>query len=292
MSESHRRRRIRRLIALASTCAALLSLTGSAHAAAIDPAKASLGDAVWFDDNHNGRQDADEDGVPNMAVILRDAAGRELARTTTNGTGAYSFDDLAAGTYAIEFDRTTLPDGYELTKRGARGTGRTNASDADPASGLTKPIVLVDGQHDGDWDAGTYLPETGAPTLAVTIAAGSATVKAGAAVTFAVTVQNTGTANARHVQVCEVLPDDATFERNPARARFVRGNACFALGTLEPGARKTVTVSVHVDATARLGRSANGAIATAQNAERAQGRASVQVTAGDPVEHRSAGVTG
>lgn len=292
MSESHRRGRVRRTSVAAASLVALLSLAGPAHAVAIDPAKASLGDAVWFDDNHNGRQDVDEDGVPNMTVILRDAAGQELARTTTNGTGAYSFDDLLAGTYAIEFDRTTLPDGYELTKRGARGTGRTNASDADPVSGLTRPIVLADGQHDGDWDAGIYLPETGAPTLAVTTTAGSATVKAGAAVTFTVTVRNTGTANARHVQVCDVLPDEMTFQRNPARARFVRGNACFALGTLEPGARKTVTVSIRVDATARLGPSANGAIATAQNAADAQGRRSVRITAGDPVEHRSAGVTG
>ena len=292
MSESHRRGRVRRSAIAAASLVALLSLAAPAHASPIDPAKASIGDTVWFDDNHNGRQDVDEDGVPDMTVILRDPAGAELARTTTNGTGAYGFDDLAAGSYVVEFERASLPGGYELTKKGARGTGRTNASDADPATGLTKPIALAEGQHDSDWDAGVFLPDPGAPKLAVTISTATRSVKAGEAVTFTVTVRNTGTAAAEHVQVCNELPAEMTFDHNPARARFVRGRACFALGTLEPGARRTVSVSTRIDATAQLGSSADAALATAANAAGARGRATVSVTAADPILHASTGVTG
>ena len=293
MAESHPRGRIRRSVIAIASLAALLSLAGPSHATAIDPAKASIGDTVWFDDNHNGRQDADEDGVPGMTVILRDPLGAELARTTTSGSGAYGFDDLAAGAYVVEFDRTTLPDGYELTKKGARGTGRTNASDADPASGLTKQIVLADGQHDYDWDAGIYLPEKVQPKLLATITAQSATVKAGTSVTFTITVRNTGTAAAAHVRVCDVLPAEMTFERTPARARFVHGNACFALGSLDPGISKTVSVATRIDATAPVGTSANAAIATADGIPGATARSRIRVTAADPVPHAgSTGVTG
>ena len=292
MSESQRRGMVRRSAIAAASLVAVLALTARAHPAPLDPSKASIGDLVWFDDNHDGRQDVDEDGVPGMSVILRDAAGAEVARTTTSNTGAYGFDDLAAGSYVVEFDRTSLPEGYVLTKKGAKGTGRTNASDADPATGLTKAIVLAEGQHDGDWDAGVYLPDPSAPTLSVTISSQARSVKAGEAARFTVTVHNTGTAAAEHVQVCDVLPAEMTFVRSPAHARLVRGNACFALGTLEPGARRTVTVSTRLDATATLGSSANLAIATASNAAAARGRASVRVIAGDPVLHASSGVTG
>ena len=48
-------------------------------------------------------QDAGENGVPNVSVILRDCAGNTVQTTTTNASGIYSFANLAAGCYVVRF---------------------------------------------------------------------------------------------------------------------------------------------------------------------------------------------
>ena len=67
------------------------------------PALGSIGDRVWNDTNGNGVQDAGENGVPNVSVILRDCAGNTVRTTTTNASGIYSFANLAAGCYVVRF---------------------------------------------------------------------------------------------------------------------------------------------------------------------------------------------
>ena len=67
------------------------------------PAFGSIGDRVWNDTNGNGVQDAGENGVPNVSVILRDCAGNTVRTTTTNASGIYSFANLAAGCYVVRF---------------------------------------------------------------------------------------------------------------------------------------------------------------------------------------------
>ena len=67
------------------------------------PAFGSIGDRVWNDTNGNGVQDAGENGVPNVSVILRDCAGNTVQTTTTNASGIYSFANLAAGCYVVRF---------------------------------------------------------------------------------------------------------------------------------------------------------------------------------------------
>ena len=76
---------------------------------------ATVGDRVWFDIDGDGVQDAGEGGVPNVTVNLTDCSGNVLATDVTDGNGNYLFDGLAAGTYCVVIDETTLPDNVAQT---------------------------------------------------------------------------------------------------------------------------------------------------------------------------------
>ena len=71
-------------------------------------APASIGDRVWDDVNANGSDDG-EPGIANVTVILTDADGAEVARTTTDANGNYRFTGLIPGTYTVSIE---APDGY------------------------------------------------------------------------------------------------------------------------------------------------------------------------------------
>jgi len=68
----------------------------------------SVGSTVFFDDNNNGIQDADELGLDSkgktVTLELVDAASDEvIATTTTTDDGSYLFDGLLPGDYYIQF---------------------------------------------------------------------------------------------------------------------------------------------------------------------------------------------
>ena len=70
---------------------------------------ATIGDRVWNDQDHNG-VDNGEPGVPGVTVILKDASGTEVARTTTDSDGRYRFEGVLPGTYTVSIE---VPSGYE-----------------------------------------------------------------------------------------------------------------------------------------------------------------------------------
>lgn len=70
---------------------------------------ATIGDRVWNDQDHNG-VDNGEPGVSGVTVILKDASGTEVARTTTDSDGRYRFEGLLPGTYTVSIE---VPSGYE-----------------------------------------------------------------------------------------------------------------------------------------------------------------------------------
>lgn len=118
----------------------------------------SIGDYVWVDTNHDGIQDADEQGLEGVTVLLKDCALNTLATTTTDAGGHYLFPNLAPGNYSVQF---VLPAGYVFSPAN-QGSDDTKDSDAnpDPASGVTDCITLICGQDSLDWDAGVYrLPQ-------------------------------------------------------------------------------------------------------------------------------------
>ena len=71
-------------------------------------APATIGDRVWDDANGNG-MDEGEPGVPHATVILTDATGVEVARTTTDANGNYQFTGLVPGAYTVSIE---VPAGY------------------------------------------------------------------------------------------------------------------------------------------------------------------------------------
>ncbi|WP_255427273.1 SdrD B-like domain-containing protein, partial [Candidatus Chloroploca sp. Khr17] len=115
--------------------------------------RATLGDRVWDDLDANGRQDADEPGLPAVTLTLTgvDGFGRTVSlTTTTDATGIYTFTNLVPGVYTVT---VTTPDGYVVTQPTiGEATGN---SDAD-ASGVMTGITLTSGQTDLTWDAGLY----------------------------------------------------------------------------------------------------------------------------------------
>jgi large repetitive protein len=76
----------------------------------------SIGDRVYLDANGDGRpgDPADEPGIPGVTVVLT-LPGGLTATAVTDDNGNYLFDGLSAGTYLVEVDETTLPDGLVNT---------------------------------------------------------------------------------------------------------------------------------------------------------------------------------
>ena len=108
-------------------------------------APAMIGDRVWNDEDGNG-VDNGEPGVPNVTVILTDANGVEVARTTTDSDGRYRFTGLIPGTYTVDIE---VPAGYN-------------------AAVTSMTVTVGEGEENLDVDFPlTLIP---APTPAVTVA--------------------------------------------------------------------------------------------------------------------------
>ena len=119
--------------------------------------KASVGDKVWQDSNHNWLQDAGEAGIGNITVNLMDAAGLVVLKTTkTDTNGKYLFSELDPGTYVLQFDKTNVSYlGYNMStwKWAVKDSGN-NANDT------------IDSDVAGDGVATTNVSKTAAFTLA------------------------------------------------------------------------------------------------------------------------------
>lgn len=72
--------------------------------------KGSVGGRVVIDVDGNGRVSGPDIVLEGYTVILRDADGKEIARTTTGADGRYSFGELDPGKYSLE---VVAPNGSE-----------------------------------------------------------------------------------------------------------------------------------------------------------------------------------
>lgn len=114
-----------------------------------DPRTGRIGNRVWFDFNRNGRQDWWEPGLRRRTVMLFSADTNSLLRVTrTNRRGFYSFRNLPAGRYIVQF----VPGRLRFTRPNVGRDWRD--SDANPATGRTEPFNLRAGQATHKWDAG------------------------------------------------------------------------------------------------------------------------------------------
>jgi len=120
-----------------------------------DPGTASLAGRIFMDSDDDN-QDNGEMGVGGVTVRLLDAAGNELATTTTANDGSYSFDNLDAGDYKVDFP--TEVDGKVLVDANV-GDDATD-SDANTGNGETGVISLAIGENSVNNDAGIEDPGT------------------------------------------------------------------------------------------------------------------------------------
>ena len=127
------------------------------------PARYTLGDRVWYDQNQNGIQDPNEPGYNGVTVQLfpnATCAGAPSATTTTAagpgafGDGYYQFTNLLAGPYCVQFNN--LPAGWFVSP--ANQGDDVGDSDADPATRRITNINLT--ANDPREDMGIYVPGT------------------------------------------------------------------------------------------------------------------------------------
>ncbi len=116
---------------------------------------AQLGDFVWSDTNKNGIQDAGELGVSGVKVNLFAETGTTpIATTTTGSDGKYLFDNLIAGNYTVEFDKTSIGTGNGFSPKNTTTTTVDKDSDADVSNGKSSQVTLTAGEFNQTIDAG------------------------------------------------------------------------------------------------------------------------------------------
>jgi uncharacterized repeat protein (TIGR01451 family) len=126
--------------------------------------KASIGDKVWRDSDHDGIQDATEEGIGGVKVMLYSSSGTLMGTTTTNSSGNYKFANLDPGSYYLKFDKTNVIfDNINMNtwKWGVKNVGTNDAVDSDVTgdgvalTNLTKTdaTTLTSGENDMTWDA-------------------------------------------------------------------------------------------------------------------------------------------
>lgn len=126
--------------------------------------KASIGDKVWQDVDHDNIQDSGEAGISGIKVMLYSGSGTWLATTTTNISGNYKFSNLTPGSYFLKFDKTGVNwKTYDMDNWawGKKNVGSNDNIDSDVTGdaineiGLTRTdaTTLVSGENDMSWDA-------------------------------------------------------------------------------------------------------------------------------------------
>lgn len=109
----------------------------------------SIGDWVWEDANHDGIQDGDEWGMPDVTVDLYTSGGTLVATTTTEADGTYRFHTIAPGDYYLRFQ---APSGYAFTIQNA---GADDEWDSDVNSSGQSPVFTISlGSNETSLDAG------------------------------------------------------------------------------------------------------------------------------------------
>jgi len=105
-----------------------------------------LGDYIWYDNNQNGLQDDGEDGVSDVKITLYNSANDEIGTDTTDSSGKYEFCNLSSDDYYIVVDKSTLPDGYEITAQN-QGEDDSLDSDINPDDGKSDTVTIADADN-------------------------------------------------------------------------------------------------------------------------------------------------
>ena len=106
-----------------------------------DEPKVKLGDYVWEDTDKDGVQGADEKGIANVKVTLKDADGNVVKETVTDDQGKYLFEELDKGKYTVDFE---TPAGYTATTVKSGQDGATDSDGTSVEVDLTEDNLTID----------------------------------------------------------------------------------------------------------------------------------------------------
>ncbi len=121
---------------------------------------AIIGDLCWFDQNSNGLQDIGEPGISGIQVRLFNAAGFNVATSTTNPSGLYYFTNIIPGNgYYMTF---SLPAGYMFTEPLVGGAGSDINSKVND-TGRSIAFSVLPGSTILNMDAGIRICGNGGP---------------------------------------------------------------------------------------------------------------------------------
>jgi CshA-type fibril repeat protein len=92
-----------------------------------EPELITIGNRVWVDSDFDGIQDVSESGYDKPIVVeLYNRQNRLVAKTKTDNSGIYSFENVVASEYFVKF---SVPNGYRVSPRDTSGS--CSNSDAD-----------------------------------------------------------------------------------------------------------------------------------------------------------------
>jgi Ca2+-binding RTX toxin-like protein len=135
------------------------------------PVPGTLSGRVWIDSDGDNTETkptpGNEGGLEGVQVNLYDVGWTLIATAYTDGTGAYTFTQLAACDYQVHF---LIPGGYALVVQGVGGAA--NNSDADALLGLTSAITVGEGASLANIDAGVRILPAGRAPWNVSIGQG------------------------------------------------------------------------------------------------------------------------
>ena len=200
----------------------------------------SIGDFVWFDEDRDGVQDAGETGIPGVTVDLLDAGadGRcgtaddvLLSSDVTDANGLYLFDLLPIGTYCVDVDETTLPEGLNLSE-----------GSEDPYG----PIVLAPDTDYLDADFGYACPD-----VVIAKAVDKEYVHRYEDLIFTITVGNNGPGPAYDVVVTDEISEYLEYIRLSTTQGTVVWNSgtrtvTASIGEMDEGEEVTITITGRV----------------------------------------------
>jgi uncharacterized repeat protein (TIGR01451 family) len=198
-------------------------LTNNVDDATVQVITGSIGDFVWIDTDGDGVQDPGEAGYDGATVTLSGTASGSAA---TAGGGAYLFDGLVSGDYAVTI---TVPAGYSLSTPGTVNVALAPGQDfLDADFGLVPPAPIID--------------------LEVTKTVDPLAVEVGSPATFTITVVNQGPDPATGVELTDVLPGELTLIGSAtAKGTFDETSLSWTVGDLAVGESATLTMTVTVD---------------------------------------------
>lgn len=212
----------------------------------LTPLKGSIGDFVWNDENHDGIQDVNESGVPNVNVYLFNCDDSQVGMTTTDAQGKYLFSNLIGGSYYVKFD---APQGYAFTVS-LQGNDAAKNSDANVVTGKTSCFTLADGENNLTIDAGIYVPtSSNTPDLVLEKTDNLVYMKpVGENNTYNITYKNTGSGDLLDGYITDELPAGLQYVSCSGALTCGDENGIikFSLGTVPAGQSGVVSVTVSV----------------------------------------------